>query len=458
MPPRAPVSDTFPKAPELYAHGGVLRASLAAVMNPHTLMPSFSYNGKLGGGPTLRVMPGDRIEIAYRNELPGNDAMGNATNLHFHGLVGAPTAPGDETLHTMAMPGHTLHYVVRIGAHQQPGLYWYHPHAHGNTLRQVGLGGMSGAIVVGGFDRVNALDARFRERILVVRDVADPIDTNVLIEHPEMASHENENGAPNAPCVASHGTHLTVNDAIDPPIPIATGETQIFRLLNATGTRFLDISLGHAALRLFALDGVPLDAYPGERESKAFTHLVVAPGARAEFTVSNAQPGDRLETACYDAGPDGDADPRETLATLATSVPVAIASGVPAFAPRRNPLDAAIPAPVRDRTVVFTEVNRNGASTFAINGASYSPDAPSLFTIRSHEAHAFHIHQVHFVTLSIDGKPVPRYWRDTMTTPPMSRSVLLVDFRDPIVRGTFVFHCHLLDHEDGGMMAKITVQ
>ena len=432
-------------------------------------MPAFSYRGAIGEPPLLRVFPGDRIEIAYRNALPTSDAMGNATNLHFHGLVVAPQAPGDETLQTLAMPGQTLHYVVAIPKTQQPGLYWYHPHAHGNTFRQVGLGGMSGAIVVEGLAaQAPGLFGR-RERVLVVRDVADRLDRNEITEHPELAPPEVEDGATNAPCRRSAGSHLTVNGAIDPTIPFAAHEVQLFRLLNATATRFLDISLGSAKLDLVALDGVPLRAYPGAAPTRAFAHLVVPPGGRAEFTVTGARPGDRLIAACYDSGPDGDADPSDVLASIGPSADVAVPL-VPMLRMTANPLARAIPAPARDRVVTFTEVNHNGASAFSINGKSYDPSDPALFVIRSgtverwtivnksHEAHAFHIHQVHFAVETLDGKAVPRYWRDSFTTPPDSRTVMLVDFRDPVVRGTFVFHCHLLDHEDGGMMAKVIVR
>jgi FtsP/CotA-like multicopper oxidase with cupredoxin domain len=439
------------------------------VIDPRTEMPAFLYRGGLGAAPTLHVFPGDRIEITYHNRLPANDMMGNMTNLHFHGLEVAPKAPGDDVVQTIAQPGQTLHYVVDVPKTQQPGLYWYHPHAHGATFRQVGLGGMSGAIVVEGLEaQAPGLLGR-TQRVLVVRDVADSLDHNELADHPELAPPEVEDGATNAPCRRSVGSHITVNGAIDPTIPFGANDLQLFRMLNATASRFLDVSLGAAKLNLVALDGVPLRAYPGAAPTRPFSHLVIPPGGRAEFTVANARPGDRLMTACYDSGPDGDADPSDVLATIGAA-PDAAVPRVPALREHPNPLAHAIPAPVRDRTVIFTEVNRNGASTFAINGRSYDPADPSMFVIRSgtierwtilnksREAHAFHIHQVHFVVESVDGKAVTRYWRDSFTTPPQSRTVMLVDFRNPLVRGTFMFHCHLLDHEDGGMMAKIEVR
>lgn len=82
--------------------------------------------------------------------------------------------------------------------------------------------------------------------------------------------------------------------------------------------------------------------------------------------------------------------------------------------------------------------------------------------------HDFRIRQVHFVPVSVNGVAVlPRTWADTVNLPPRRRTArgavpstmrVLLDVRDPVVRGTFVYHCHIFDHEDGGMMATIRVE
>ena len=86
---------------------------------------------------------------------------------------------------------------------------------------------------------------------------------------------------------------------------------------------------------------------------------------------------------------------------------------------------------------------------------------------KTDEVHAFHIHQIHFAVEAVDGKAQAHpHWVDTVTVPPQrythtsatpGTATVLMDFRDPVVRGTFVFHCHILDHADGGMMAKVRV-
>jgi FtsP/CotA-like multicopper oxidase with cupredoxin domain len=131
--------------------------------------------------------------------------------------------------------------------------------------------------------------------------------------------------------------------------------------------------------------------------------------------------------------------------------------------------------PAVRRTVTLTE----NASGFFIDGRAFSMEAAPVIVARSgtleewtirnetDEVHDFHIHQVHFLVESLDGAQVnPRAWRDTVLVPAQHNTggrripgtaVILVDFRNPSIRGTFVFHCHMLDHEDGGMMAKIKV-
>ncbi len=149
-PANPPPSGTpLPTAPTVAAHHGVATADLSVVTSPSTGLPAFEFRGKVGVAPTFRLAPGDRIVIRLHNALAGN-GMASDMNLHFHGLTVSPRFPSDDVLTMMAAPGETLHYDVPIPKSQQPGLYWYHPHIHGETDYQVGLAGMSGAIVVEG--------------------------------------------------------------------------------------------------------------------------------------------------------------------------------------------------------------------------------------------------------------------------------------------------------------------
>jgi suppressor of ftsI len=117
-----------------------------------------------------------------------------------------------------------------------------------------------------------------------------------------------------------------------------------------------------------------------------------------------------------------------------------------------------------DFTVIFTE-ERNG---FYINGKKFSMDSPPMLSVRvgsmqhwriinaTRELHPFHIHQVHFLAYAVNGtQSDPPEWLDTVNVPYSGMVDLVMDFTDPIIRGMSLFHCHLLSHEDKGMMAKI---
>jgi suppressor of ftsI len=136
------------------------------------------------------------------------------------------------------------------------------------------------------------------------------------------------------------------------------------------------------------------------------------------------------------------------------------------------------PAPAAQRQIVLTE--NVVSNQFFINGQAYAPSAAPQIVASSGtveqwtvlnetgEVHAFHVHQVHFLVEAINGVPQSTLnWLDTVNVPYETPGngtqqpgsvTLLVDLRDPIVKGTFVYHCHILEHEDGGMMAKIVVQ
>ena len=144
----------MPSRPIVQSVNGVAHIALAAAINPATNAPGFEYNGGWVA-PTIEVDPGDTITIDYTNNLPVSSTPPNMTNLHFHGMTVSPNAPADEVINTMAMPGETLHYSVPIPSDEPSGLYWYHPHPHGESNWQV-ESGMIGAIIVDGIEEHDA--------------------------------------------------------------------------------------------------------------------------------------------------------------------------------------------------------------------------------------------------------------------------------------------------------------
>ena len=245
--------------------------------------------------------PGDTIIVDVHNALPAAGGMAGDMNLHFHGLEVSPEAPSDDVITTLAMPGGSLHYVVKLPRNAEPGLNWYHPHVHGQTDYQVGLGGMSGAIVVNGLEKHLPALATMKERLMIVRDVASSAPEALSLRHNDGAPmHMSMGGESDAmpvmrpndvdsntnPCGPDPGTTVTVNGVVSPSIRIAAGESQFFRVVNATGHKNMDLAVDGASLELVAIDGVALDAYPGTAATQIVPDFVLPPAARAEFVVT----------------------------------------------------------------------------------------------------------------------------------------------------------------------------
>jgi suppressor of ftsI len=492
LPPPLPGSggtsqpQALPVLPEVASVNGVAQLSLEAKFDANG-RPAFFFNGAQGA-PTIRVQPGDAIRLHLQNALPQYCGIGvvSNSNLHFHGLSSAPVQPGDEVIATNAAPGGAVDYVVRINPDQPPGLYWYHPHPHGLSSYEVG-NGMAGAIVVEGIASEVPRTAGLRERVIVLGDVPnDPsfaageaARRRAVMAARRRARGDDENG--NA-CGPEDGTP-TINGLHLATIGIKPGETQLWRIVNASGHRHFDLAVDGAPMTLVAQDGVPLHDYPGGPESVQMNDVVLAPAARAEVLVTGPKNPAALVSKCFDSGPGGDPSPEAVLGVLtddggASSAATATARVRAAGALRRSRFyRTALPAPAVQRTIHFSE-DGNG---FYLDGKAYDPAGPPSIVAQSgtveewtlendsEEIHAFHIHQVHFVVESVNGVAQANpHWLDTVDIPPQGHGnggqihpaqiKVLIDFRDPTVRGTFLYHCHILDHEDGGMMAKIEVR
>ena len=464
----------LPKPPQVRAKKHVVSVTLHAVNKNGK--DAFAFNGKTVA-PVIRVSPGDLLKITYVNDLPskssescaGNPCM-DMTNLHFHGLTISPDAPQDDVLTMLAKPGEVLHYSIRIPRDHPPGLFWYHTHPHGESHRQV-LDGMSGAIVLEGMERYVPEIERLRERVLVVRGRSIEHDPNAT-----ALEHDVEIPAKGCGGEAEKVEEIfTVNGVLRPQIEIAPNERQFWRIVNASSDRYLDLQLGGKTFEVVALDGMPLAYHDPKHPTETVGHLLVAPAGRLEAIVTGPPSGAHatLRTLCVDTGPVGDPNPEMVLADLVppgswqadTSAATAQPHAIDGRPPIYQPVDIETLKKTAPEFVVnFTE-DKNG---FYINGQKYSTDASPMTTARvgtyqhwrivndTAELHPFHIHQVHFLAYAQNGAPLPvPAWLDTVNVPYGGSVDVILDFTDPVIRGMSVFHCHLLNHEDKGMMAKI---
>jgi len=455
---------------EAHQANHVVSLALHATVNSEG-KDSFAYNGK-NIAPVIRVFPGDTLKIDYENDLPVHSTEScaispckNMTNLHFHGMEVSPQSPQDDVIDMLAMPGDTLHYVVKVPANHPPGLFWYHTHPHGESHRQA-LDGMSGAIVIEGMERYVPELGKLREQVLVVRGES--------IEHSADAAAllRRVDAAPRACGSEPEAIEevFTVNGELRPTLGINPGERQFWRVVNASADRYLDLQLDKAKLEIVALDGMPLALHDPSHPRKVVEHALVPPAGRLEAIVTGPDAGAnaKFRTLCVNTGSAGDPNPAMVLADLRAGAPAAPArkeANRKLAPPEYESIDLhAYESSQPDFTVIFTE-DKNG---FYINGKKYEPDAAPMTRARvgtyqhwrvvnaSAELHPMHIHQVHFLAYAEDGKPVENpAWLDTVNVPVDGTVDVVMDFTNPVIKGMSLFHCHLLNHEDKGMMAKI---
>ena len=454
--------------PELSAKNHTLSLTLHAGITSDG-KNSFYFDGQ-PDAPTLRLSPGDQLKITYVNDLPTKPQEGCAitpcmdmTNLHFHGLTVSPDAPQDDVLDMMAMPGKSLSYTVQIPKDHPPGLYWYHTHPHGESHRQV-LDGMSGALVIEGIESYFPPLAGMPERILVVRgrSVANDPQSTALKQRVELSS-DICGAEPEPPEEV-----MTVNGSVRPQIEIAPGERQFWRLVNASADRYLDLQLEGQTFEIVAMDGMPIARHDPNHRTRTAEHVLLPPAGRLEAVVTGPAAGAprHLISRCVDTGPDGDPNPAMVLADIvprrATGLNKMQESSLkPDF--KTVDLTAEEKKPPRF-ILTFTEDKKG----FYINGEKFAADAAPMVRAKigtyqhwtivnaTRELHPMHIHQVHFLPYAENGKPIADpVWLDTVNVPTGGTVDVIMDFTDPVIRGMSVFHCHLLNHEDKGMMAKI---
>ncbi len=508
--PRFPVGSVVQDPENLFSANGLLQVSFSYQSevdgSGNTRFCFINSDG--AESPTLHVRPGDTLILKLTNQLsapssasmlmampPGAEVCGAAemdpssVNLHYHGANISPTCGSDEVIHTLINSGQSFTYTVKFPANEPPGLYWYHPHVHG--IAEAALqGGASGAIVVGGIAKLQPKVAGLRQRILIVRDYPLPADI-VLPKY-------------NAPA-----WDLSLN-YIPVPYPKYTPailkckprEKQFWRVANASSDTILDIQLQYdgkpQVLQVVGFDGVPTGSQDGSRKGKIvrLSNILLPPAARAEFIITGPGKGVKkaiLLTRRIDTGSQGETDPTRPLAKLefGANEPGAAwakrSDDGPATAQRFEGLAQAKTNAKRE--LYFIENTRLSQFYIVVKGQAaklFNPDnPPSIVTKqgsveewtiqnRTSEPHEFHIHQIHFLVVSqnhfqINGsEPVPGIdgqFLDTIQVPywdgnpghPFPSVTLRMDFRGPDI-GDFVYHCHILKHEDKGMMAIIRVK
>lgn len=428
----------FSEPSELRSKNGVLEAEIKSA--PSTLDVSGqtvrgeSYNGTFVG-PTLVLEPGDELRLSLEN------ALAQPTNIHFHGFHVSPSGISDNVLRHI-MPGETGDVLVQIPETHAEGVFWYHSHMHLDSESQV-FQGLSGTIFVG--DTRRLLPERFanaNRRLLALKDLQ--------VKNGAIVAVNIDSDAP---------TIRTVNGLVDPRIDVLPGTTELWAIANISADIFYDVELEGTSLLVVSEDGNPVERTHEE------THLVLPPGKRFEALVTFDEVGTQVfRTRAYDQG--GDHYPEVTLAHVVVSGDrtdtIEPLGEDQALVPEGDLLTRPV---VEERTWRFSEDDET--SRFFINGRQFDMDrvdvSPKLGTVEewtlenvTSEQHPFHIHVNDFKVISVDGQAhEPTGKQDTVILDPGKPVVIRVPFDDFI--GKFVFHCHILNHEDNGMMGLVEV-
>lgn len=532
--------------------------------------------------PIIRARQGERLTLTLRNEIvdpgaieavmaPGQLTIANAatpetpgfykvvpgmhhpatgaTNLHVHGFAVPPVAPQDDVLTVCTDPAvgaptcgqRAFTYRYRIPARMPEGLYWYHPHVHGEVQAQM-LMGLTGAIVIEGPEHDARQAQGIVERVLVVRQTQD-LDAGRMPAASMTAAQASSPVTPSSRFVgvaasridtthellctskagidqiSLNGAPVPIGDAPDSALarfPIESGTRQFWQLLNAATDAFLSLSVvdqdGHAsALQIVARDGSPLTDESGHRLHPPPTTQPqsVPPGGRIEFLVGAPPAGGRayLVTHAIDTGCAGDRLPERRLAVIEAAPPHAVAHAATGASKAASwqragelpsaAIDAfAAPAlrkPDRRRVIAMAEYPRPGTDDQtdfyiferkpgAVLRTYMMGDAPTIVVNSgttedwvienwTNELHTFHIHQLHFRVLDVDGRPpTDAASLDVVEIPyatatgyrskegPVRPGRVTIRITFPAeLAGDIPFHCHLVDHEDNGMMALLRV-
>jgi FtsP/CotA-like multicopper oxidase with cupredoxin domain len=402
----------------------------------------YAFNGSVPG-PTLVANEGDSVIIHFQNRLP------EPTTVHWHGLHIPASADGSPLSPIAA--GKTHDYRFRLGR-GSAGTYWYHPHPDRRTGFQIAMG-LYGAIIVRAPD--DPITAKgIADKLLILSDNRFDSHGAPQFSNPQstQGSIDRENGR--------EGDVLLVNGQVMPTLSIRPGEVQRWRIVNASAARIYRLGLAGQRLTQVGTDGGliehPIDV----------PDVLLANSERVELLVRGAAaPGESraLLDLPYDrympqTQPADWARTREILTLRYSSDSIAQRVEIPTTL-RSIPVPDTSRVRAR-RTIVMSQglidgkqMNMHRVDIHTRLGET------EIWTIQNVVGmdHPFHLHGFHFQIIDRDGVPEPfRSWKDTGNVPKHSSIRILVHFDD--YPGKWMYHCHILDHEDEGMMGVLQVR
>ena len=432
------------EAPDLNPDPHIVEVELDARIAPVEVAPgvradAWTYNGGIPG-PLIRARVGDRLIVHFTNHLP------EPTTIHWHGIRVPIQMDGVPDVSQPAVqPGGTFTYDFVV---PDAGLFWYHPHVM--SAAQVGYGLYGALLVEDPAEQVGVTD----ETVVVLSDIG--INDHGVLDSPDS-------GGSTGMAFGREGGYVLVNGKVNPNLFVRSGAPQRWRIVNTAKSRFFQIDLDGQKMTRIGGDGGLLE-HPVTVDA-----LVIAPGERADVIVApTLKPGSELQVLSFPFNRGyGSVEYRsaEQLMTLVVDKAPPYTGAVTLSTHRDiEPLSTAGATPVN---IEFTLAQRpDGTFEYGINGSPFAkghpisarPGETQVWTIvnTTKWSHPFHLHGFFFQVLDENGRHIdPLEWKDTVNVPLEQTVKLVVRYDDR--PGSWMFHCHILDHADGGLMGMVDV-
>lgn len=380
------------------------------------------YNGKYIAD-TWDVKGGDTIRVHLKNNIT------EPTNLHFHGSHVSPKGNSDNVLLNIK-PGETFDYQYDLPKDHPAGLYWYHPHRHEFTDDQVASGMLGAVRIRGEVDELPGIKGLSEKQLVLTTQ--DPANSSAI--------------------------NRLVNNQVNPTLYVRPFETTRLEIFNASSDDFYNLAIPGHKLNIISRDGNTMS------QVESVDNEVMAPGQRVQILFKAGLSGEfTVKSLEYNAGsftyPESDFMKIKVagLPVIPRQLPTKL---IPHEDMRTNKIDNV-------RTLTFSEGGTSQNTTFLLDGKEFDPNrVDQLITLgtteewrlvnKSVDTHPFHIHVNPFQVISVNGQPVDNFgYSDTFPVPAGGEVVMRTKYKD--FDGKFVLHCHILFHEDHGMMQLVEI-
>ena len=390
---------------------------------------AWTFNGRVPG-PVIEASVGDVLEVRLTNRLP------EPTTLHWHGLRVPAAMDGTDMVQRPIEPGATFTYRFKL---PDAGTFWYHPHSHETVQMERGL---YGAIIVRGHEEPT-LDA---DRVLVIDDVKLDRDAQIEPPHGWVERHNGREGS----------TRL-LNGRSEPELIMAAGQVERWRIVNSASARYVRLSIGGRPFRIIGTDGGLIPS------PVTATEVLIATADRVELAVGPFSAGDVLEVESLAYNRRSITFPKtERFATVRVGPLAPSRARLPETLRRIEPLVTGPVTPNRE-VHLSVKVGIRGMD-FLVNKEKHHRDRPvtvgelQVWDIINDSMmdHPYHLHGFFFQVLSVNDEP-PAFlsWEDTVNVPPRSR--VRIAWMPDDRPGEWMYHCHIIEHHEAGMMAHFRV-